>query len=1253
MLSPGNPAQAEPFTKQKLYDLLDQITDPAVLQLQTRYQAAQDKQAFYAEFETPAADIFQFEKWLHYKWIRLQLAFLGYQKEQLTKRAEYNKLLQANIENQQSTTAVRDAILFNPAIPETVDAVIQRDAIDGVSIQDSIAKLRQIRLQVVGTEHPTDPLGQEAHDILSLIANELAKDEASTTVLLTHLTNLLDTDAIPPVRREVNEEVSRDKEATAFRFYDNLPIFIDRIFSAYSKFYGKQITEEHSATILLALEGGKQPDGTITDPITTDASWAAGDAEGNPNIDPAASSVAVTEIRKKAAMKHSAALKNIRMLTKNHERILREEIPRLHDKKFDCLIKLSKDVDLTALFQRFQRLQTETSLFLISRNFAGLVGYYAQAKQDLLLAIKSAFPEPTTEQQSLIKEILQHYDKQASYAEQLRELTLFSGSYLDKNKKQDNLGEQLSKGEMKSLQIVFQEIAKKVDDDKNSSFLKQNNLAAILQRFDGILTTHSALWTAFPDIYRQMRNFRLQLICFGMGLGYMHIRQDASVLMRVWDDILSDMDLGTPRFLTLAPQEQAKILEDLLDGSKDSREFLETIHTRWKTQHYAGRDEVTRELERLELALNNPDIFELWILSNTANLANILTVVALKKVFPFPASELRVVPLLENLSDLNNAPQLLENYIRILILDEFSQNDQLRHLVNDLRQLPKDQFKFAIAPYKSFITRKVEVMFGYSDSERGSGLSALVTVDRKQAECIKLCKEYGIPFWIFDGSGNDLFRGGSHLARRKAIFTGQGKFRDDEYGTPVTANILRESQFANYYMDLTTGKLDYADLKPVVIQTLDKFCKDSSDFFETFLDTTNGYGGIVGTFFSLIKFIVELGNQSSRGNKRSFVQNGVKQKNHSDPSRDVLVGGKDLPGFEDPGPLRAIGASQLYEMLRLYSNIIIGPGRAMRMLDEDPKRCLAKVKSLYYLSPAFQDIYEKMLYGLAAVKTEITFSACFLGREKEFTPVDEQQRLQWLAEANGYGSKYNRTYVESLLTTTEGKEELLVAGKEELLVALSRVLVLIEDEFLQTRAFLLKANKLIFREKYLNNPLVEFTDNTDLLHHNPELRDHLKEVFNSVEPLNWLLARISNHLKNNRKLDQVYQVSKEMKVLNSKLNIYGSILGDIMCAIASSRTMVLTVDVQRPVVQGRMRMLAEYQQYKAAATLLPAHAESGQTPVRQLLADRRASTFEIPQRVVNSWGLFNEGKLQKDKVNPFTVERNEVANQHRRNSRKG
>jgi hypothetical protein len=102
-------------------------------------------------------------------------------------------------------------------------------------------------------------------------------------------------------------------------------------------------------------------------------------------------------------------------------------------------------------------------------------------------------------------------------------------------------------------------------------------------------------------------------------------------------------------------------------------------------------------------------------------------------------------------------------------------------------------------------------------------------------------------------------------------------------------------------------------------------------------------------------------------------------------------------------------------------------------------------------------------------------------------------------------------------------------------------------------------------------------------------------------------------------------------MLNSKLNIYASILGDIMCAIASSRTMVLTVDVQRPVVQGRVRMAKEYQQYKAAAELLPAQAETA------ALISQFSNPFTISTLLRNSHTLFNETKEPADRTDPFTV----------------
>ena len=151
--------------KNVLLSILHSKTPTDILNIHRQFTEAQDKHVFLAQFEAdetiPLAEdsiayvaaakrSAQFERWTHYIWMRLELMQLANQK------AALNYIMSVKSEAKLSKT-------FVPSL-DSVSSAIQQDAFNGVPIQQSIAVLKKIGLQIVGTEHPTDPLSQEARN---------------------------------------------------------------------------------------------------------------------------------------------------------------------------------------------------------------------------------------------------------------------------------------------------------------------------------------------------------------------------------------------------------------------------------------------------------------------------------------------------------------------------------------------------------------------------------------------------------------------------------------------------------------------------------------------------------------------------------------------------------------------------------------------------------------------------------------------------------------------------------------------------------------------------------------------------------------------------------------------------------------------------------------------------------------------------------------------------------------------------------
>jgi phosphoenolpyruvate carboxylase len=323
--------------KSALLELLNVETDKDVLECDDAFYAAADKHSYLARFESstkgerPLKSPELLERWMHYCWLRAQVSFLANQKSSLNKIGQI----------QEETALASANKKAMPALTHSVARAIQEDAENQVPIENSISLLRKVTLQIVGTEHPTDPLSQPALEALNRLANAISDEESSHKSLRKIFAELRQVDPIPPFHRDVVEEVNRNIGITLDKLYDSLPDFINTIFAAYKTYYGAELYAQHENEICIALTGGVQPDGTITRPIVSDASWPGFDADGNINMTAEVMRSAIRLHRIRIAEKHSETLTNNAIsISKEIERKLRREIT-------DTNIRILTDMILT------------------------------------------------------------------------------------------------------------------------------------------------------------------------------------------------------------------------------------------------------------------------------------------------------------------------------------------------------------------------------------------------------------------------------------------------------------------------------------------------------------------------------------------------------------------------------------------------------------------------------------------------------------------------------------------------------------------------------------------------------------------------------------------------------------------------------------------------------------------------------------------------------------------------------------------
>jgi phosphoenolpyruvate carboxylase len=254
----------------------------------------------------------------------------------------------------------------------------------------------------------------------------------------------------------------------------------------------------------------------------------------------------------------------------------------------------------------------------------------------------------------------------------------------------------------------------------------------------------------------RLRDARRRAEVFGFHLASLDLRQHSSVHEEVVDELLAR---GGERGYA-GRDERARVellcrvlghddvaLRDRGGLSPGARDLLATL----EAVGWARRDMGAAACER-------------HVVSFTRSPSDLLEVLFLARAAGLAPGELRPVPLLEQLEDLEQAAPLAEAAL-------------------------------GLEPFRAAIGGELEVMVGYSDSGKQAGyVSSNVALHRAQVALARLADSRGLVLTIFHGRGGAVGRGGGPAGRaigaqpREAL---RGRFRVTEQGETVAARFGR------------------------------------------------------------------------------------------------------------------------------------------------------------------------------------------------------------------------------------------------------------------------------------------------------------------------------------------------------------------------------------------------------------------------------------------------------------------------------
>ncbi|HEX3758513.1 MAG TPA: phosphoenolpyruvate carboxylase [Kofleriaceae bacterium] len=274
-----------------------------------------------------------------------------------------------------------------------------------------------------------------------------------------------------------------------------------------------------------------------------------------------------------------------------------------------------------------------------------------------------------------------------------------------------------------------------------------------------------------PVAEQDLRDALRRIDVFGFHLSSLDVRQHSAVHDRVVAELLARG--GRPGYLDRDEAGRrawlAEVLAAPLSPERDRAALSPDVQEVLATLEVIGR--ARREL--------GPAACERYVISFTRDASDLLEVAFLARAAGLAPGELRPVPLLEQLEDLERAGQIARDVL-------------------------------ALPALRTELGNELEVMIGYSDSGKQVGyVAAAVALRHAQIALVDATRDASVMLTLFHGRGGALGRGGgpeSDAIRAQPAAALRGRLRVTEQGETVTARYAHP-EIAERDLELTLAAI--------------------------------------------------------------------------------------------------------------------------------------------------------------------------------------------------------------------------------------------------------------------------------------------------------------------------------------------------------------------------------------------------------------------------------------------------------------
>ncbi len=408
---------------------------------------------------------------------------------------------------------------------------------------------------------------------------------------------------------------------------------------------------------------------------------------------------------------------------------------------------------------------------------------------------------------------------------------------------------------------------------------------------------------------------------FGFHFGALDIRQDsrahAAVFNTMVDKVIaSGSDVFPKNYQDLSEEKQIRVLSEI-KGSIDLSIFEDEMVLKTLKSMTAIK---TIQQNNGEKAANR------YIISNNQTTLHVMQLFAMLKIVAFEDDmTVDIGPLFETITDLENAPQVME--------DLYTNPEYSAHLKNR--------------------GMKQTIMLGFSDGTKDGGyLMANWGIFKAKERLTEVSRKYGVTVIFFDGRGGPPARGGGKthqfyaslgptIEDKEVQLTIQGQTISSNFGT------LDSSQY-NLEQLITSGILNRLNdtnlaMSPENIEVMDDLAKLS---YKTYSD-----------FKSHPMFVPYLERMSTL---KYYAKTNIGSRPSKRGNSDKLV-------FED---LRAIPFVGSWSQLKQNVPGFFGVGTALKHYED--KGEFEKVKHLYNSSNFFKTLIQNSMMSLSKSFFDLT-----------------------------------------------------------------------------------------------------------------------------------------------------------------------------------------------------------------------------------------------------------------------------------------